>query len=101
MLISVKPKRQHLYYIYHLIINQKKFNYGCAQLMRYYLKCLICRKKASLKKLGGDRSDYYLHEGEKKLARDLDIVSLIRMVKSYNVLRKILFNHDQRIFLKF
>ena len=69
--------------------------------MRYYLKCFICRKKSSLKKLAGDRSDYYLQKGEKKLARDLDIVSLIRMVKSYNVLRKILFNHDQRIFLKF
>ena len=99
MLISVKPKRQHLYYIYHLIINQKKFNYGCAQLMRYYLKCLICRKKLSLKKLGGDRSDYYLNKGEEKLSKDLDIVNLLRTVKSYRVMRKTLFDRDQRIFL--
>ena len=37
----------------------------------------------------------------KKLERDLDIVNLINLMKGYRIMRKVLFNHDQRLLLKF
>ena len=37
----------------------------------------------------------------KKLERDLDIVNLVKLIQGYRVMRKVLFNHDQRFLMKF
>ena len=42
-----------------------------------------------------------MNQGMKKLERDLDIVNLIDLIKGYRVMRKVLFNHDQRFLMKF
>ena len=101
MLISAKPKRQHLYYIYHLIVNQTMFRYATWSTLQSYLRCFVCRSQKSLRKIKSARNDLYLGQGLRKLERDLDIVNLIDLIKGYRVMRKVLFNHDQRFLMKF
>ena len=42
-----------------------------------------------------------MRQGQKKLERDLDIGTLIQRSKDYRVMRKVLFNHNQRFMMKF
>ena len=43
-LISDKPKKQQLYWIYALILNQRRLIYTTCNLLTYYLRCYNCRK---------------------------------------------------------
>ena len=42
------PSKQHLYAIYHLIINQFKFKYSLKNVVVSLLTCIACRKTKSL-----------------------------------------------------
>ena len=50
-LISETPKRQQLFYIFHLIMNQRKFTYNTCNALAYYFRCFACRKASSLKNI--------------------------------------------------
>ena len=93
-MISGKPKRQQLYYIYHLIVNQTLFKYAIVGAINSCVRCFICRSQKSLRRIQSGRNDFYMNQGMKKLERDLDIVNLIDLIKGYRVMRKVLFNHD-------
>ena len=98
-LISDRPKRQQLYYIFHLILNQRKFSYNSCLAIAYYLRCFACRKSSSLKKSKAAKNDFYLDRGIEKLSRDLDIVNLLDIVKGFHVMKQVLFSQDDRFFL--
>ena len=49
MPISVKPKKQQLYYLYKMIMNRRTFEYKMRHTLRYYCKCLCLRSNKSLK----------------------------------------------------
>ena len=85
-----------LYAIYHLIINQSKLKYTMRNVLLAMLTCMACRKTSSLKqgKSEAERREYLLRQGEHKLQRDLDIVSLIDMIKVVRVMRQVLFDQN-------
>jgi hypothetical protein len=83
MMISGKPSREQLSYIFHLIINQRRLTYNTFFAIGYYLRCFVCRKTNNLKQIKSARTDFYLNKGIDKLNRDLDIVSLLDMIKGY------------------
>ena len=74
-LISNRPKRQQLFSIYHLIINQRNFTYKACQSLVYILSCASCRSKRSIK--AKMRSDFLLDKGIEKLEKQLDVSHLI------------------------
>ncbi len=47
------------------------------------------------------RGELYMRRGKKKLDRDLDIGNFIQLSKDYRIMRKVLFDHDQRFMMKF
>ena len=49
MPISVKPKKQQLYYLYKMIMNRRTFEYKMRHTLRYYCKCFCLRSNKSLK----------------------------------------------------
>ena len=77
------------------------FKYATLSTFKSCLRCFICRSQKSLRRIESARNDFYLNQGLKKLERDLDIVNLIDLIKGYRVMRKVLFNHDQRFLMKF
>ena len=86
-LISEKPKKQQLYWIFALILNQRRLVYDTCNLFSYYLRCNNCRKQSSLKKSKSGRIDYNLNQGIKKLDQDLDITKMIEVLQSAKILR--------------
>ncbi len=84
-MINEKPKRHSLYYIYHLLLNQRRFVYTTCNVLRYVFCCLICRKSKSLRFLKGGKRDFELNKGMVKLNRDLDIVNFLELAKDYHL----------------
>ena len=99
-LISHRPKRQQLYYIYHMILNQRRLSYNTILAVWYYFRCFTCRKRTRAKKTKSSRKDFYLDKGIEKLERDLDIVNLLDIVKGYHVMKQVLFSQDDRFLLQ-
>jgi len=99
-LISERPKRQQLFYIFHLILNQRQFSYNTFNAVRYYLACLHCRKKSSIRSSSIAKQDFYLNKGIDKLSKNLDIVNLIDMMKGYHVMKQVLFSQEDRFLLR-
>ena len=75
--ISSQPKRQQLYYLYKMIINRRTFEYGLRHVFRYYLKCIFCRSRNTLRKVADGKRDIYFDRASRKLKKDLDIVTLL------------------------
>jgi hypothetical protein len=57
-LIHHKPERKSLYYIFHLILNQRKLVYTTSNVLKYVFCCLVCRKSKSLRKLKNGKRDF-------------------------------------------
>ena len=100
MLISHKPKRQQLYYIFHLILNQSRFTYNTCYALGYYLRCYNCRRLKTLKRIKGAKKDVQLEKGGEMLSRDLDIVNLLEMIKYIHLMSSVLLSQDDRFFLQ-
>ena len=49
---------------------------------RYYFKCIFIRSKKALKKVQDGKRDIYFSKASKKLDKDLDIVSLLQIIRS-------------------
>ena len=98
-LIGVKPKKQQLFSIYHLIMNQKSFAYKSCQAFVYLFSCFECRSKQSVKQKM--RSDFYLNKGIKKLEKHLDVSEMIWRSQMSEVVGSILFDEDQQFFINF
>ena len=88
-LISQQPRRQQLYYIFHMILNIRRFSYNTCLALKYLLCCYDCRSRSSLKQ--NATQDYYLNKGIEKLNKDLDIVNLLTMIQGYRVLIQTMF----------
>ena len=76
-LINEKPKKQQLYWIYALILNQKRLVYTTCNALFYYLRCYRCLKKSNLKKSKSGKKHYFLNQGIKMLSHDLDITNIL------------------------
>ena len=81
-LISTWPKRQQLYYIFHLILNQRRFSYSTFLALSYFFRCYNCRNRKSLAKIKSAKQDVFLEKGINKLNKDLDIVNLLETVRN-------------------
>ena len=105
MLNKAGPTKQQLFAIYHLMMNQHRITYRLKELLIGFAKCFCLREKHALLKAGKNdphaRTEFYKRQGMRKLERDLDIVSLIDMVKGYRVMRQVLFDKNQLNFLKY
>ena len=100
-MISDKPKKSELYWIFALILNQRKLVYNQCSVFKYYLKCLCCRKQSTLKKMkSGGKKDYLVNKGIKKLEVDLDIVNILEMIKRARVLVNLTLTKDENLLLK-
>ena len=98
-LISLKPKKQQLFAIYHLILNQRNFVYQSCKAFTYQLTCLDCRSKRSIKRR--DRTDYQLDKGIEKLEQHLDVTKLIKRAQIVKVIENVLFNQDEKFLLNY
>ena len=100
-MISDKPKKSELYWIYALILNQRKLVYTQCSVFKYYFKCLCCRKQSTLKKMKSDgKKDYLVNKGIKKLEADLDIVNILEIIKRARVLVNLTLTKDENLLLK-
>ena len=72
------------------ILNQQIFDYPKGLIPAYYLRCLCCRRKESLKNIS--KSDYYLRKGVEKLNKDLDVVGILNMIQNVDIMHSILFD---------
>ena len=99
-LISHEPKQHQLYYIYHLILNQRRLTYNTCLSILYFFRCRNCRDNKKLRNIKSADQDFKLNKGMNKLNRDLDIVKLLEMVKDYRVMKQVIFSHDDRFFLQ-
>ena len=101
-LICEKPKRQQLFYIYHLILNRRKFIYDKCNSASYFFCRFGCmRSESSLKNLKTGKQDFLLNKGTRKLKRDLDILELFKIVRGFRVMKKTLFTKEWRELLQY
>ena len=98
-LISEQPKRQQIFYIFHMILNQRRLSYNICLALGYYFRCLVCRRSQSLRQRASSKTDFYLDRGVEKLSRDLDIVNLLDMIRGFHVMKQVLFSQDERFLL--
>ena len=59
------------------------------------------KKKSCRLNFSREKADYQLDKGIEKLEQDLDVVNFLQMIKGYNVLKQVMFSHDDRFFLHF
>ena len=97
-MLSLPPKRNQLYFIFHLILNQRIIVYRTWDAIKFYFSCRHCRKQRSLKKYKS--KDFYLNQGIQKLQTDLDIVNLLEIIKGFRIIQQVLFTKDDQFFLK-
>eukprot|EP00347_Sterkiella_histriomuscorum_P017124 403350573 len=66
--------------------------------------CLKSKKEGYLKKMKRDknnRNNYLFHKGVEKINKEFDVISLMKLMKQFKLLTKILLNPTQRILLGF
>ena len=98
-LISEKPTHEELSYVYHTILNQKKFlKYDCCHALSFFARCL-CKRNSKLNP--NAKNDLLINKGQKKLLRDLDVSELLLIIRGFRVLEKALFKKEERMLLKF
>ena len=83
--ISVKPKKQQLYFLYKLIMNRKIFYYNSMdRLLHNFSKVFCCCRKKLIEKWcskrfkSAEKRSKLFQRGKRKLTRDLDIITLIQ-----------------------
>ena len=83
--ISVKPKKQQLYFLYKLIMNREVFDYTYIDrsLNRISRLFCCCRKKlmkkwCSKRFKSAQNKTRLFKTGQRKLTQDLDIISVIK-----------------------
>ena len=99
-MISEMPKKQQLYWIFALILNQKRLVYSTCNALMYYFRCYKCRKQSTLKQSKSGKIDYFLNQGIKKLSHDLDIVNILDIIKGSRTMRYLVLNKDDHFLLK-
>ena len=99
--LSRKPKRQQLYYLYRIIMNRRKFHYTLKHVFKYYFKCIWCRSNKAIRQLNDGKRDLYYGRAERKLAKDLDVITLLQMIQSAEIVQSILFDKNARQLLQF
>ena len=82
--ISVRPKKQQLYFLYKLIMNRKLFQFNFIDRRLHSIrKIFCCCRKKLMKKWcakrfkSTEKKTRLFKTGQRKLTQDLDIISLI------------------------
>lgn len=91
--------RDDISYIQSEISKRKRLKYGYRDLVSYVLCCVICRRKKSLKKRL--KKHVLVEKGRKKLAKELDAVTIVKSIRQLKLLTKILMNNQQKLLLGF
>ena len=84
MPISIKPKKQQMYYLYKMIMNRRTFEYKMRHTIRYYFRCFCLRSNKSLKEVYDGKRDVYFNLASRKLDKDLDVITLLRLIHTSN-----------------
>ena len=102
-IIGKIPKKQQLFSIYTLILNQRALVYKVCQALIYTFTCFKSfRCKRSVKQMNLRRGDdFYLDKGIKKLEKHLDISWLIRRAQTVKIIKNIFFDEDQQLLINF
>ena len=96
-LISSKPSKEQLFFLYNVVMNRVKFEYSFRHVILYFIRCLACRRN-SVRNEPHLKRDYYLNKGGNKLRKDLDIVQMLHMIHGFDALQSVLFdNHDRQL----
>lgn len=107
--ISVKPKRQQLYFLYKLILNRTLFRFNFMDRMLHRLsKFTCCLKKRLIEKWcskhvfkKAEKRAERFRRGKQKLTKDLDIVTLIQRQQMHDVNKQVLYNATERFLLQY
>ena len=107
--ISAKPKKQQLYFLYKLIMNRKKFQFDFVDrtLNRLSFLFCCCRKKLLEKWCSerlfstAEKRSRQFQKGQRKLTRDLDIVTLIQRQQMHDVSKQVLYKPAERFLLQY
>jgi hypothetical protein len=83
------------------LINRSRFSYTLKDMIAYYVKCVPCRSKKSLKMRNDLTKHYKFIKGEGKLVKKLDIVSLVKAIRQLELISFALLDERQNFMLKF
>ena len=84
-----------------ILFNRELFKYSFKDITEYILWCVWCRKSKNYRKNPKYRKHAYYKAGEDKLQRELDVMSIIKAIRSLKLINKVLFTKEQRLLLKF
>ena len=99
--VNKDRKRRIFETIRFVIFNRQKFNYNWYDICEYILCCIRCRRNKSIRKIPKYRKHAYYNVGEEKLLNELDVISVIKAIRSLEAINKVLFTREQRLLLKF
>lgn len=99
--IGASVTKAQLYFIYKLIANRQAFRFSFKTIIKNLLTniklSLCCNKKNKW----ADFNQSYFEKGKHKLAKDLDIERLLRILHGFEALRSVSLNKQDRFFLEY
>ena len=69
--------------------------------LRYYSRCFCLRSNKSLKQIKDGKRDVYFDLASRKLDKDLDVITLLRIMQTADQAQKIIFDQKARQLLQF
>jgi hypothetical protein len=77
------------------LISRRRFSYNWRDVFTYVLRCLCIRKTHT-------RDHHFLYQkGEKKLSKELDVISLLKSLRQIKLLTQVTLSQKQKFMLKF
>ena len=90
------------------LINRRRFQYTCSDILEFLVRCL-CIRKIKKRKYRGSREEwednvkkhYHFKEGEDKLFDELDVITLLKSMRRVKLLTQTLLTQSQKMVLRF
>ena len=73
-------------------MNRRTFEYKMRHTLRYYTRCFCLRSNKSLKQIADGKRDVYFDLASRKLDKDLDVITLLRIMQTADQAQKIIFD---------
>jgi len=83
------------------LINRQQFVYSPRDMFMYYLKCVTCRYKRTMKMRDDLTKHYKFRKAEDKLIKKLDVVTLVQSIRQLELISYALLDERQNFMLKF
>ena len=83
------------------IFNRQLFKYGYLDIFQYLLCWVFLRRKTSIKKSLFLRNQRLYSLGSHKLRHELDLVSIIRSIRQFKIINKMLLNKNSNLMMRF